>query len=160
VLVEGIRSTPAHERKHHPLDQAHTPTASWTGAVVYCICGWQGCQQRLEVDAAVWEAEAMRRARPVGPGTATHLLPAPPPDWRRGPYPRGTLVPASVLALYDLAEAFGVDLEATMARTFGESWRESWHSMSAVMDALEAEIRRRLAPPAAGHAAPAGGSTD
>lgn len=62
MLTEGIRSTYAHDRKYHPLHQAHSPTATPTGALVYVVCGWQGCAQRLEVDARVWEAEAARRA--------------------------------------------------------------------------------------------------
>jgi hypothetical protein len=60
--MEGIRSTHAHDKKYHPLDHAHSPTATPTGALVYCVCGWDGCAQRLEVDAAVWEAEMRRRA--------------------------------------------------------------------------------------------------
>ena len=75
MLVDGIRSTEAHDKKHHPLDQAHTPTATPTGALVYVVCGWQGCAQRLEVDAAVWEAEAARRARATPPATG-HPTPA------------------------------------------------------------------------------------
>ena len=57
----GIRSTDAHDTRQHPLHQAHSPTATRAGALVYCVCGWQGCAQRLEVDAAVWEAELTRR---------------------------------------------------------------------------------------------------
>ena len=70
MLIAGIRSTHAHEKKHHPLDQAHSPTRTPTGALVYVVCGWQGCQQRLEVDAAVWEAELGRRASPPATGHA------------------------------------------------------------------------------------------
>jgi hypothetical protein len=66
MLVEGIRSTDAHATQHHPLDQAHTPTEAASGLVVYVVCGFDGCAQRLEVDAAVWrEEEARRRAAEV-----------------------------------------------------------------------------------------------
>lgn len=61
MLRDGIRSTDAHDKKHHPLDQAHSAVATPTGALVYVICGWQGCTQRLEVDAAVWQGEEARR---------------------------------------------------------------------------------------------------
>lgn len=63
MLEGGLRSTPAHARKRHPLDQAHSPTAAQAGTLVYVVCGWQGCAQRLEVDAAVWQAELARRSR-------------------------------------------------------------------------------------------------
>jgi predicted methyltransferase MtxX (methanogen marker protein 4) len=33
-----------------------------SGQVVYVVCGFQRCGQRLEVDRAVWEAEMARRA--------------------------------------------------------------------------------------------------
>jgi hypothetical protein len=42
-----VRSTTAHDNKHHPLDQAHSATATPTGALVYVICGWQGCPHDL-----------------------------------------------------------------------------------------------------------------
>jgi len=72
MLAVGIRSTDAHDKKHHPIDQAHSPQATPTGALVYVVCGWQGCPQRLEVDAAVWEAElARRRAAPPATGSPT-----------------------------------------------------------------------------------------
>jgi hypothetical protein len=58
---DGIRSTTAHDAKAHPLDQAHSATATPTGTRIYCVCGWDGCAQRLEVDASVWDAEMMRR---------------------------------------------------------------------------------------------------
>jgi hypothetical protein len=61
-MTDGIRSTDAHDKKRHPLDQAHSAQATPTGALVYVLCGWQGCPQRLEVDAAVWNAELARRA--------------------------------------------------------------------------------------------------
>jgi hypothetical protein len=57
----------AHDTQHHPLHAAHSAQPSPSGLVVYAICGWQGCPQRLVVDAAVWEAEqARRRARSEG----------------------------------------------------------------------------------------------
>jgi hypothetical protein len=62
MLADGIRSTSAHDTKQHPLTQAHSAQATATGALVYCVCGFQGCAQRLEVDAAVWAAERARRA--------------------------------------------------------------------------------------------------
>jgi len=68
MLTAGIRSTDAHDKKHHPLDQAHSATATPTGALVYVVCGWQGCAQRLEVDAAVWQAEEARRRAPPATG--------------------------------------------------------------------------------------------
>jgi hypothetical protein len=66
-MLDGIRSTIDHDAQAHPLDQAHSATATPTGALVYCVCGHDGCAQRLEVDAKVWEAElARRRARSAG----------------------------------------------------------------------------------------------
>lgn len=70
MLIAGIRSTHVHDKRHHPLDQAHSPTRTPTGALVYVVCGWHGCQQRLEVDAAVWEAELARRAGHATPAAA------------------------------------------------------------------------------------------
>ena len=61
MLSAGIRGTDAHDKKHHPLSLAHSPTANAAGTLVYVVCGWQGCAQRLEVDVAVWEAERTRR---------------------------------------------------------------------------------------------------
>jgi hypothetical protein len=61
MLVQGIRSTDAHDKKHHPPDQAHSPTYAASGLVVYVVCGFWGCPQRLAVDRAVWEAELARR---------------------------------------------------------------------------------------------------
>jgi len=70
MLVDGIRSSDAHDKKHHPLDQAHSAVATPTGALVYVVCGWQGCAQRLEVDEKVWrDAEARRRAAPPAAGS-------------------------------------------------------------------------------------------
>jgi len=67
MLVQGIRSSAAHDKKHHPLDQAHSPVSTSTGALVYVVCGWQGCPQRLEVDEKVWcEAQARRRTADGG----------------------------------------------------------------------------------------------
>ena len=57
------RSTAAHDAKHHPLSMAHTEAAAANGLLVYVVCGWQGCPQRLEVDAAVWQAEVARRGK-------------------------------------------------------------------------------------------------
>jgi len=42
---------------------AHTEAAAANGLLVYVVCGWQGCPQRLEVDAAVWQAEVARRGK-------------------------------------------------------------------------------------------------
>jgi hypothetical protein len=61
MVTQGIRSTEAHDKKHHPLGQAHTAVQAPTGTLVYVVCGWQGCAQRLQVDAAVWQAELARR---------------------------------------------------------------------------------------------------
>jgi len=61
MLTGGIRATEAHDRKHHPLDHAHSATPAVAGTRVYVVCGWQGCAQRVAVDAAVWDAEAARR---------------------------------------------------------------------------------------------------
>jgi hypothetical protein len=63
----GIRSTEAHDKKHHDLGMAHTPTYAVHGQTVYVICGWGGCPQRLEVDAAVWRAEDARRREAAVP---------------------------------------------------------------------------------------------
>jgi hypothetical protein len=57
-----IRSTNAHVKKDHPLHAAHSPTYAVHGQTVYVVCGFGGCAQRLEVDAAVWAAERARRA--------------------------------------------------------------------------------------------------
>jgi hypothetical protein len=65
MVHDGIRGTDAHDKKHHPLDQAHGAVATPTGALVYLVCGFDGCEQRLEVDAAVWHAELRRRAAVV-----------------------------------------------------------------------------------------------
>jgi hypothetical protein len=62
-LIDGVRSIGAHAKKHHPLGLAYSPTANAAGTRVFVVCGWLGCPQRLEVDAAVWKAEAARRAR-------------------------------------------------------------------------------------------------
>lgn len=45
----------------HPLSAAHSAQASASGQVVYVVCGWQGCPQRLLVRADDWEAEVERR---------------------------------------------------------------------------------------------------
>jgi hypothetical protein len=45
----------------HPLTMAYSPTPSSDGKTTYCICGFRGCDQRLAVDAAVWETERARR---------------------------------------------------------------------------------------------------
>jgi len=61
-MLEGaVRSTAAHATKAHPLDQAHSALETPAGRTVYVICGWDGCEQRLAVAAAVWEAEQARR---------------------------------------------------------------------------------------------------
>ena len=60
-MVEGVRSTPAHATKRHLPSLAHSPTWNAAGTRVYVVCGWQGCAQRLEVDAAVWQGEEGRR---------------------------------------------------------------------------------------------------
>lgn len=75
MRVDGIRSTDAHDQKHHPLDHAHSPVATPTGALVYVVCGWDGCGERLEVDAAVWEAAAARRRAHTTPD---QVMPAQP----------------------------------------------------------------------------------
>ena len=75
MLTAGIRSTDAHDKRHHPLDQAHSPMATPTGELVYVVCGWDGCAQRLEVDAAVWEAEVARRAGQTTPPATGHAAP-------------------------------------------------------------------------------------
>jgi len=62
------RSTAAHDATDHPLAMAHTEAAAAHGLLVYVVCGWQGCPQRLEVDAAVWQAEPPRRAPPGAGG--------------------------------------------------------------------------------------------
>lgn len=63
MLTAGIRSTWAHDTKHHALSMAHSPTLAASGRKVYVVCGFGGCAQRLEVDAAVWrDEEASRRA--------------------------------------------------------------------------------------------------
>lgn len=59
--MEGVWSPPAHEKKGHPLSMAKSPTPSADGRRVYLICGFGGCAQRLEVDAAVWRDEERRR---------------------------------------------------------------------------------------------------
>jgi hypothetical protein len=61
VSADGIRSTDAHDKKAHPLDQAHSPTYAASGLLVYVVCGFWGCPQRLVVDRAVWEAQLARR---------------------------------------------------------------------------------------------------
>ena len=67
MLAGGVRSTEAHDKKHHPLSAAHSPTYAASGLVVYVVCGFKGCPQRLEVDAAVWQAAMARRgARELG----------------------------------------------------------------------------------------------
>jgi hypothetical protein len=49
--------------KHNPeLGMAHTPTERPDGQVVYVVCGWQGCPQRLALPAEVWQEELRRRA--------------------------------------------------------------------------------------------------
>lgn len=47
--------------RQHPLDAAYGSTPATSGKVVYVVCGFRGCDQRLAVDAAVWEAERARR---------------------------------------------------------------------------------------------------
>jgi hypothetical protein len=68
-----IRSTNAHVKKDHPLSAAHSPTYAVHGQTVYVVCGFGGCPQRLEVDAAVWQAEEARRRAPPATG---HPMPA------------------------------------------------------------------------------------
>lgn len=63
-----IRSTNAHVKKDHPLSAAHSPTYAVHGQTVYVVCGFGGCPQRLEVDAAVWQAEEARRRAPPATG--------------------------------------------------------------------------------------------
>ena len=78
-----IRSTNAHVKKDHPLTMAHSPTYAVHGQTVYVVCGFGGCAQHLEVDAAVWrEEEARRRATPPAPA-----MPEPARDRRNKPGP-------------------------------------------------------------------------
>ena len=48
-------------RQDHPLAQAHSPTPAQGGRVVYVICGYDGCPQRLVLARAQWQAELRRR---------------------------------------------------------------------------------------------------
>ena len=66
------RSTAAHDATDHPLAMAHTEAAAAHGLLVYVVCGWQGCPQRLEVDAAVWRAEELRRRAALAQEEAPH----------------------------------------------------------------------------------------
>ena len=52
---------PAVHRKDHPLAQAHSPLLSQGGTVVYVICGYDDCPQRLVLARAQWQAELRRR---------------------------------------------------------------------------------------------------
>jgi hypothetical protein len=55
-------------RKHSPeLGMAHTPTPRPDGQVVYVVCGWQGCAQRLALPADVWQEELRRRQASEAP---------------------------------------------------------------------------------------------
>jgi hypothetical protein len=69
MLVQGIRSSDAHDKKHHALGMAHSPSYAVTGQLVYVICGWGGCPQRLEVDEKVWREEEARRRTADGGAT-------------------------------------------------------------------------------------------
>jgi hypothetical protein len=69
VGIPQPRSTAAHDAKHHPLSLAHSPSYAVSGQLVYVVCGFDGCRQRLEVDAAVWREEERRR-REAGAGAA------------------------------------------------------------------------------------------
>lgn len=60
-MIPTARRDAAHAATDHPLSLAHSPSYAVTGQVVYVICGWQGCPQRLAVDAARWRAEELRR---------------------------------------------------------------------------------------------------
>jgi hypothetical protein len=52
---------PTVHRQDHPLAQAHSPTPAQGGTVVYCVCGYAGCRQRLVLARAQWQAELRRR---------------------------------------------------------------------------------------------------
>lgn len=47
--------------KTHPLYRAHSATFPASGAVVYVVCGWNGCEQRLKVPKSEWALEVLRR---------------------------------------------------------------------------------------------------
>ena len=47
-------------RSDHPLSMAHSPTPA--GQLVYVVCGFDGCDQRRAVTAALWAEELARRA--------------------------------------------------------------------------------------------------
>lgn len=59
--MECVWSRPAHDKKNHPLTMAHSATWNAARTRVYVVCGFGGCAQRLEVDAAVWRDEERRR---------------------------------------------------------------------------------------------------
>jgi hypothetical protein len=50
-------------RQDHPLAQAHSPALAHGGTVVYVICSYDGCPQRLVLARAQWQAELRRRRR-------------------------------------------------------------------------------------------------
>jgi hypothetical protein len=54
-------SSPTVHRQDHPLAQAHSPLPAQGGRVVYVICGYDGCPQRLVLARAQWQAELRRR---------------------------------------------------------------------------------------------------
>jgi hypothetical protein len=57
---------PTVHRQDHPLAQVHSPTLAQGGTVVYVICGYDGCQQRLVLALAQWQAERRRRRQAKG----------------------------------------------------------------------------------------------
>ena len=57
-------------RQAHPLGRAHSAAPAGHGTVVYVVCGWHGCAQRLALPVAAWEAEVARRQVLSSGGTA------------------------------------------------------------------------------------------
>jgi hypothetical protein len=48
-------------RADHPLSMAHSPTPAGAGETIYVVCGFDGCDQRRAVTAALWMEECARR---------------------------------------------------------------------------------------------------